>query len=188
VLCDLRRKCEAERWSAPAVRDKLRIVATLGFSMLARVLPAALVLGLASVAVASDALPPVETMTCDQMLAEMTVAGQKMNSQLDPEFAKEAQAMADQAQSAGSAGSMIGGVGSAIACSIPGVSLICGIGAQMGAMSQQGASEEHMARLQAQMARLEKAMEGLDMARMQMMSERFEAQKCQVPQDATQTP
>jgi len=158
--------------------------------MFTRALPAAFsVLCVASVAVASEAaLPAVETMTCDQMLAEMTVAGQKMNAQLDPEFAKEAQAMADQAASAGSAGSMVAGVGSAIACSIPGIGIICGITAQMGAMSQQGASEDHMARLLAQADRMEKAMEGLDMERLQTMSERFEAQKCQVPQDTAQTP
>jgi hypothetical protein len=156
--------------------------------MFTRALPAALtVLSLATVPAASAVLPAVETMTCDQMLAELTVAGQKMNAQLGPEFAREAQAMADQAQGP-STGAVVGGVGQAIACSIPGVSLICGIGAQMGAMSQQGASEEHMARLQAQMERMQKAMEGLDMERLQVMSERFEAQKCQVPQDTAQTP
>jgi hypothetical protein len=154
--------------------------------MFARALLAALtVLSLASVAVASDTPPAVETMTCDQMLAEMTVAGQKMNSQMDPEFAREAQAMANQAQGP-STGAIVGGVGQAIACSLPGIGLLCGVTAQMSGVA--GASEEHMARLQAQMERLEKAMEGLDMARLQLMSERFEAQKCQVPQDGVSTP
>jgi hypothetical protein len=154
--------------------------------MFTRALPAAVtVLCFASVAVASDTLPAVETMTCDQMLAELTVAGQKMNSQMDPEFAREAQAMADQAQGP-STGAVVGGVGQAIACSLPGIGLLCGVTAQMS--GTEGASEEHMARLQAQMERLEKAMEGLDMARLQMMSERFEAQKCEVPQGATQEP
>jgi hypothetical protein len=155
--------------------------------MFTRVLPATFaVLCVATVAVAADAaLPAVETMTCDQMIAEMIVAGQRMNSQLDPEFAREAQAMADQMKSAGSAGSMMGGMGSAIACSLPGVGLICGVGAMMSTSAPSG---EHMERMQAQMERLQKAMEGLDMARLEAMSTRFEAQKCQVPQDTAQTP
>jgi hypothetical protein len=157
--------------------------------MLTRALPAALtVLSLATVAAASAVLPAVETMTCDQMLAELTVAGQQMNARLDPEFAREAQAMADQAQGAGSAGSVVGGVGGAIACSLPGVGLFCAITSQASSMGQAGATEENIARMTAQMERLQKAMEGLDMARLQMMSERFEAQKCQVPQGSIQTP
>ena len=143
-----------------------------------------------TIAVAADApLPSVETMNCDQMMAEMTVAGQKMNSQMDPEFAREAQAMADQARGSSAAGAMMSGIGTAVACSIPGISLICGVSAQMGAMGQAGATEENIARMQAQAERMEKAMEGLDMERLQVMSERFEAQKCQVPQqDSAATP
>jgi hypothetical protein len=160
----------------------------MGFVMLTRVLSTTAILLSTVAAVASDAVPPaVETMTCDQMTAEMTVAGQKMNSQMDPEFAREAQAMADEAKGA-AAGAVATGIGSAIACSLPGIGMLCGITAQMSGMS--GASEEHMARMEAQMARMEKAMEGLDMVRLQAMSERFEAQKCPVPQDgaATSTP
>jgi len=154
--------------------------------MFTRSVPAALtVLSLATVAVASDALPAVETMTCEQMTAELTVAGQKMSAQLDPAFAKEAQAMADQMQSAGDAGSMMGGMGSAIACSLPGVGLICGIGQMMSMPSPSG---EHMERMQAQMERLQRSMEGLDLQRLEALSTRFEAEKCPVPQghdDAT---
>jgi hypothetical protein len=51
------------------------------------------------------ALPAVDGMTCEQMMAEMTVAGQHMNAHLDPEFATEAQAMHAQAQSRRSDGS-----------------------------------------------------------------------------------
>lgn len=154
--------------------------------MFARAFPAALtVLCLAAVAGASDAPPAVETMTCDQMTAEMTVAGQRMNSQMDPEFAREAQAMADQMQGP-STGAVVGGVGQALACSLPGIGMLCGVTAQMSGMA--GASEEHMVRMQAQMERLAKAMEGLDMARLQLMSERFEAQKCEVPQGGASTP
>ena len=37
----------------------------------------------------TEAPPAVDTMTCEQLAAELTVAGQRMNSQLDPEFATE---------------------------------------------------------------------------------------------------
>jgi hypothetical protein len=155
--------------------------------MFTRALPAAMtVLSLAGVAVASDALPAVETMTCDQMLAEMTVAGQQMNARLDPEFAREAQAMADQAGL--STGAVVGGVGQAIMCSLPGIGLFCAITSQAPSMGQAGATEENIARMTAQMERLQRAMEGLDMVRLQTMSERFEAQKCQVPQDGAPPP
>jgi hypothetical protein len=155
--------------------------------MFTRALPAALTaLSLASLAVASE-LPAVETMTCDQMLAEMTVAGQQMNARLDPEFAREAQAMADQAQGP-STGAVVGGVGQAIMCSLPGIGLFCAITSQATSMGQAGATEENIARMQAQMDRLQKAMEGLDMVRMQTMAERFEAQKCEVPQGDAPTP
>src|SRR5690242_381820 len=43
-------------------------------------------------------LPPVDTMTCDQMSAEMMTAGQQMHSQLDPQFGVEANAMQQEAQ------------------------------------------------------------------------------------------
>src|SRR5690349_9629654 len=52
----------------------------------------------ASSAPAQQALPPVDSMTCDQMLAEMTTAGQQMSSHLDPQFGVEANAMAQEAQ------------------------------------------------------------------------------------------
>ncbi len=142
-----------------------------------------------TIAVAADAaLPAVETMNCDQMMGEMIVAGQKMNSQMDPEFAREAQAMADEMQGASSAGSVVSGVGQAIACSLPGVGLICGITASVQSMAGAGATSDHMERMQAQMERFQKAMEGIDMERMEALSTRFEAQKCPVPQQDAATP
>lgn len=42
-------------------------------------------------------LRPVETLTCEQMLVEMTGAGQRMNNQLDPSFATNAKSLHDQA-------------------------------------------------------------------------------------------
>jgi len=121
-------------------------------------------------------------MTCQQMQAELTVAGQKMASQLDPEFAKEAQAMAAEARGANASGATASAIGTMAACSIPGLGMLCMIGqqAQMAGMGEQ--TEQNIARMQAQMERLEKAMEGLDQQRLMALSERFEQMKCEVPQ------
>ena len=58
----------------------------------------ALSLGAVAVAQESTALPAVQSMTCEQMLAEITTAGRTMNSQMDPQFAAEAQAMYQESQ------------------------------------------------------------------------------------------
>lgn len=102
--------------------------------------------------------PPVSSMNCEQMLAEMSTAGQQMNAQLDPEFAREAQAMNDQAQNARS-----------------------GLG---GATRQNGAAqaEANRARMGAQSDRLNNAMAGLDQQRLVELAQRFEEQRCPTPQ------
>ncbi|MBC8012758.1 MAG: hypothetical protein H7X74_01525, partial [Methyloceanibacter sp.] len=47
----------------------------------------------------AQTLPPVETMTCDQMNAEMITAGMQMNSQLDREgLIAENDAMQEEAE------------------------------------------------------------------------------------------
>ena len=148
----------------------MRVIALVGFACMS------------ASASADTTPPPIESMTCEQMTAELVAAGQKMNEQMDPEFAKEAQAMAAEAQGTGSTGSMIGGVGSAIACSLPGIGMLCMVGQQAQAMAQGDQSQQNIERMQAQMERLEKAMEGLDQERLTAMSQRFEEQKCQVPQ------
>lgn len=109
----------------------------------------ALSLGAVAVAQESTALPAVQSMTCEQMLAEITTAGRTMNSQMDPQFAAEAQAMQQEAQRR-----------------TP----------QPGDASQN--VQANMARLNAQMNRLNNATAGIDMARMQAMNERFESQNC----------
>lgn len=138
---------------------------------------------LCATAIASAAeAPPVETMNCDQMTAELVVAGQKMNSQMDPEFAREAQAMMAEAQAGPSTGAVVGGMAMGVACSIPGVGMFCMAAQQAQAMTQGAQAEKNIERMMAQMQRLEKAMEGIDVARMEALSKRFEEQKCQVPQ------
>jgi hypothetical protein len=125
--------------------------------------------------------PPVETMTCDQMTAEMMVAGQQMNSQLDPEFAREAQAMHDEAQSGQRQGVAVG-VGTGIACSIPGVGMACMAAQQAQAVNAGRQAEANRQRHAAQVDRLNNSMAGLDQQRLMAVSQRFEQLGCQTPQ------
>jgi hypothetical protein len=69
-----------------------------------------------------------------------------------------------------------------VACSIPGVSMFCMATQQMQAMTQGAQATQNIERMQAQMERLESAMEGLDFERMEALGQRFEQQKCEVPQ------
>lgn len=121
------------------------------------------------------ALPPVDTMTCDQMQAEMTTAGQQMNSQLDPQFGVEAQAMANEAQQKQREAQQ---QAMNPACFIPFVGMACA------AQQQQHAQQDavgNQQRMQAQMNRLNASMAGLDQQRLQAIGARFEAQHCQTP-------
>lgn len=111
---------------------------------------AAIVLSLGTAAAQEPTtLPAVQSMTCQQMLAEITTAGQTMNRQMDPQFAVEAQAMAQEAQRR---------------TPQPG--------------DQRQNAEANIARMDAQMGRLNNATAGVDMARMQALNERFESQNC----------
>jgi hypothetical protein len=136
----------------------------------------------ASASIASEAAPPVESMSCDEMRAELIVAGQKMSQQLDPEFAKEAQAMADQARGANAAGAGASAMGMTAACSIPGLGMLCMAAQQAQMASQGGQVEQNIERMQAQMERLNKAMEGLDVERLTALSQRFEEKRCETGQ------
>lgn len=137
----------------------------------------------AATAIATAAEPsPVDSMNCDQMMAELTAAGQQMSARLDPEFAREAQAMYNESQ-AGAAGAVATGVGMGLACMIPGVGMLCAIGQQAQMAGMQGKTQENIERMQAQMARMQEAMAGLDMERLEQLSTRFESEKCPVPQN-----
>jgi hypothetical protein len=150
--------------------------------MLTRALPALALVCATAIAGASDTPPAVETMDCDQMRTELVATGAKMKSQLDPEFAKEAKAMMAEAQAGPSAGAIAQGVGMSLACAIPGVDMFCMIGQQAQAMAQGDQATQNMERTEAQMKRVEKALEGIDIERLGALSQRFEQQKCEVPQ------
>lgn len=102
--------------------------------------------------------PPVETMTCEQMVVELTGAGQTMTAQLDPEFATEAQAMHDEAQ-AGAGG-----------------------GRQPNRSEAAAQVESNHARIRAQEQRLQASMAGLDQQRLMALAARFEDLGCETPQ------
>ncbi len=149
--------------------------------MLKRALPIVSLCLCTAVASAADATPaPIDTMSCDQMRVELVAAGEKMKRQLDPEFAKEAQAMLAEAQA--SPGAIAKGVGTSIACSIPGIDMFCMTAQYAQGMAQGTQAAQNMERMEAQMERLQRAMEGIDIERMEALSQRFEQQKCEVPQ------
>jgi hypothetical protein len=126
-------------------------------------------------------LPPVDTMTCEQMQGEMIVAGQQMQAQMDPSFGADAQAMQDtirQRQHQATAGA----AGAAAMCMIPGLGMACAA-AQQAQMAQQmshaGADRAQMDHL---MGSVTNSMAGIDIDRMQALNVRFESQHCPMPQ------
>jgi hypothetical protein len=122
--------------------------------------------------------PPVETMDCQQMAAEMTSAGQTTNSHLDPQFGIEANAMMTEAQQKQREAQQQA-AGMTITCMIPGMAMACAAQQQQQAAQGQRDAAANQARMQAQMDRLNASMAGLDQARLQAMSSRFEAMHCQ---------
>ena len=122
-------------------------------------------------------LPPVDSMNCDQMIAEMTTAGRQMNGQLDPQFGVEANAMMDEAQQKQRQAQQRA---MNPACFIPFVGMVCAAQQQQQAQAD---APRQQALMQAQMDRLNNSMAGIDQQRMMAMSNRFQAQHCQTPQN-----
>ena len=96
-------------------------------------------------------LQPVETLTCEQMLAEMHAAGLKMKAQMDPSFAANAQAQYDQMRNAAP---------------------------QPATAEQAAANRAQRDRMGAQVVG---SMQGIDLQRMMAVNTRFSAQKCPAP-------
>ncbi|MBL8547352.1 MAG: hypothetical protein JNL81_12875 [Hyphomonadaceae bacterium] len=101
-------------------------------------------------------LPAVETLNCDQMLAEMMTAGQRMNSQMDPSMGADAQALNDQMQNGGR-----------------------GANRRRPTAADAEANRERMATMGNQVA---DSMQGIDVNRMMALSERFQSERCPTPQ------
>ncbi|MBI3440004.1 MAG: hypothetical protein HY054_15365 [Proteobacteria bacterium] len=118
----------------------------------------------------------VDTMTCDQMASEMMGAGQRMNSQLDPQFGVEANAMQQDAQQKQrEAMQQVTNP----ACYIPFLGMACAAQQQQQQQQAQADAPRQQARMQAQMNRLNNSMAGIDQSRMQAMSARFQQMNCQ---------
>lgn len=139
-----------------------------------------------SAAQTQQTLPPVDSMTCDQMMAEMTSAGQQMHGQLDPQFGVEANAMQQEAQQKQREAMQ---QAANPVCYIPFLGMTCAAQQQQQQQQAQADAPRQQARMQAQMNRLNNSMAGIDQNRMQAMSSRFEAQHCQAQmQQSAQTP
>lgn len=99
-------------------------------------------------------LPAVNTLTCDQMMAEMMSAGQRMSGQMDPSMGANAQALNQQMQS--------------------------GQRSNRGrpTEAEAAANREQMATMGNQMA---DSMQGIDVNRMMAISDRFQSERCPTP-------
>jgi hypothetical protein len=128
------------------------------------------------------ALPPVETMTCEQMNAEMIVAGMQMNAQLDHEgFATEqAEMQADMERRQNQA---MAGMGATTAvCAIPGMGYACVAAQQTQARRAQSGMAESQARTDRQVGRITDSMAGLDEDRLMAINDRHQQMQCPTPQ------
>jgi hypothetical protein len=126
-------------------------------------------------------LPPVEGLSCDQMMAEMSVAGQQMNSQMDPNFAANVQEMQDESQRR-MRGAQAGMMGAGIVCAVPGLNLACGAAMNAQVASQMAHADEDQARMDTIIGSVNDSMQGIDVQRMQAINARFESQHCPMPE------
>src|SRR5215831_1318700 len=108
-----------------------------------------------------QALPPVDTMTCDQMSAEMGAAGRQMQAHLDPQFGVEAHAMQQDAQQK-EREAMSQAAAPNPVCFIPFMAMACAAQQQHQAQQSPQEAAANRGRVQAQMDRLNNSMAGLD--------------------------
>jgi len=96
----------------------------------------------------------VNTLTCEQMLTEMSMAGRLMSQQLDPTFAANAQALQRDALS----------------------------GNANAAPATAAEAQKNRDRTDRAAAQVVGSMQGIDIQRMAALSQRFSEQKCPTPQ------
>lgn len=132
-------------------------------------------------------LPAVDTLSCEQMHAEMMVAGQQMQSQLDPSMETNITSLQADMQRQ-QRGAMAGAMGAGLMCAVPGLGMACGavMNAQMASQMRQG--QQSQDRMDVIMGQMNDSTQGLDLARMQALNERWESQQCQMPEQTTQPP
>lgn len=130
---------------------------------------------------AAAPMPEVAAMNCEQMQAEMMIAGQLMGQQMDPNLGADIQAMqADSQRQADEA--RTAAIGSGLICAVPGMGAACTAAMNAQAARQAGQAEANRERMGAVADSVQEATVGIDMARMTAISERWESQRCETPQ------
>ena len=126
-------------------------------------------------------LPEVDDMTCEQMQAEMTIAGQLMSQRMDPNLGTDLQAMqADSQRQMGQAGAA--GIGTGLLCAVPGLGGACTAVLNTQAARQAEQAEQNRERRGAMIDSMQNATSGIDMERMTAVSQRWESERCETPQ------
>ena len=127
-------------------------------------------------------LAPVDTLTCEQMQAEMTIAGQAMSQNMDPKMAANIERMRDNAGS-NMAEAGAGIVGAGLLCAVPGLGIACT--AAMGALAARQEEQAAEAREQtdAVVGSMNQATTGLDIERLMALAGRWESEGCTAPQE-----
>jgi hypothetical protein len=127
-------------------------------------------------------LAPVDTLTCEQMQAEMTIAGQAMSQNMDPNMAANIERMRDNA-GGNMAEAGAGMVGAGLLCAVPGLGVACT--AAMGALAARQEQQAAEARKQtdAVVGSMNQATAGLDIERLMTLAERWESEGCTAPQE-----
>lgn len=126
-------------------------------------------------------LPEVDTMNCEQMQSEMMVAGQQMNAQMDPNLATDIQGMQDTARQRQHE-AMAGAMGAGAICAIPGMGMACTVAQQAQVQRQMSHVDEDRRQQQHVIDEVQNSMAGIDQDRMMAISNRWESQHCQMPQ------
>lgn len=126
-------------------------------------------------------LPAVSSLNCEQMQAEMMVAGQQMNQHMDPNLGGDIQAMQADAQQRMQAAQM-GMMGAGLMCAVPGLGMACTAAMNAQAAAQMAHADEDRARQDAVIASMQNSIAGIDQDRMTAISNRWESEHCEMSQ------
>ncbi len=126
---------------------------------------------------------PVDSMSCEQLYAEVMVAGQRMSGQLDPRLGAMAQERMRQANDPAAYAKASGALAAeSAACSNPLTMASCRAMQQSRAAEAQAQVADNQAKMAQMQAMMQAATSGIDMQRMQASQTRIEALKCPQPQ------
>ena len=147
------------------------------------VMAAALLVCLAGPAAADKPLAPapVETMTCEQMQAEMTIAGQAMGQNMDPNMAANIEQMQGDAES-NMAEAGVGMLGAGAICAVPGLGVACTAAMSALAARQEAQAEVSREKTDAVVESMNQATASLDIARLTAVASRWESEGCKAPE------